>query len=113
MSLTRSEPISMPPALISYWNMWNETDLESIRRHLDQAVSTEVVWADPLHVHVGRDALEANVRTLRSDKPEYRFVIASEIDGHNQRLRYRWQMARKHRVPVSYTHLTLPTTPYV
>ncbi len=88
----------MPEALVHYWTMWNETELDAIRGHLDQAVTTDIEWTDPLHHHRGRDALEANVRTLRTDKPHYRFVIASEIDGHNNRLRYQWHMLRKHRV---------------
>lgn len=93
--------VAMPAALVHYWTMWNEPDLDRIRTHLDAAVTPEVEWADPLHHHRGRDALEANVRTLRSTKPEYRFVIASEIDAHHDRLRYRWDMLRRHRVLVS------------
>lgn len=81
-----------------YWTMWNEHDVDKVRGHLDKAVSTDVVWADPLHHHVGRDALEENVRTLRTAKPEYYFVIASELDEHHNRYRYQWHMKRKHRV---------------
>ena len=88
----------MPAALISYWTMWNESDLTAIRSHLDQAVSTDVEWVDPQHAFRGRDALEANVVELRTNKPEYRFVIASELDQHHDRIRYRWDMMRKHRV---------------
>lgn len=88
----------MPEALEHYWRMWNETDLEAIRGHLDQAVASNIAWADPLHLYLGKDSLEANVRVLRIDKPEYRFVLASEVDGHHLRYRYQWQMMRKHRV---------------
>jgi hypothetical protein len=99
MTTTKSpETAPMPPALIHYWTMWNEFDVELIRGHLDRAVTTELEWVDPLHSHVGRDALEVNVRTLRSDKPEYRFVITSEMDVHHNRIRYQWNMMRKHRV---------------
>ena len=88
----------MPAALVSYWNMWNEPNLDMIRTHLEAAVAADVEWADPLHHHHGRDALEANVRELRSNKPEYQFVIASEIEEHHNRLRYEWHMGRKNRV---------------
>lgn len=90
--------VPMPKPLVHYWTMWNEPDLLAVRGHLDQAVSTDVVWADPQHFHTGRDALESNVKTLRMAKPQYRFVIASEIDEHNSRFRYSWHMMRKHRV---------------
>lgn len=88
----------MPEALRHYWTMWNEPSLELVRGHLNQAVSEDFIFADPLHYHVGRDALEANVRTLRTDKPEYRFEIGSQFDSHNRRYRYEWHMKRKHRV---------------
>ena len=90
----------MPRSLVHYWTMWNEPDLQRVRQHLDRAVSEEVVWVDPQHAFTGRDALEANVAALRSAKPQYRFVIASAVDGHHDRLRYRWNMVRGRRVLV-------------
>lgn len=94
----RAQSLPMPDVLVHYWAMWNEPDVDRIRGHLDRAVTTEVIWVDPRHAHTGRDALEANVRSLRTDKPDYRFVIASEVDGHHDRFRYRWDMVRGHRV---------------
>ncbi len=96
--MTTTTPAPMPVALQHYWTMWNEPDLTAVRGHLDQAVTEAVEWVDPLHSFVGRDALEDNVRTLRTDKPEYRFAIASELDAHHNRVRYEWHMMRKHRV---------------
>lgn len=87
----------MPPALVAYWTAWNETDLEHVAGHLGAAVTDDVEWNDPRDSFVGRSELEAAVRRLRTDKPEYYFVIASEIDAHNNRLRYRWDMKRKNR----------------
>ncbi|MEM7273432.1 MAG: nuclear transport factor 2 family protein [Actinomycetota bacterium] len=88
----------MPPALVHYWTMWNEPDPTRIRHHLDRAVAERVVWVDPRDTFVGRDALEANVVALRTNRPGYRFVIASAVDGHHDRLRYRWDMMRGRRV---------------
>jgi len=88
----------MPDALRHYWTMWNEPDLGRLRSHLEQSVTADIVWADPLHFHTGIDALEANARELKSNKPEYYFVIASELDEHHGRFRYQWHMKRKHRV---------------
>lgn len=88
----------MPEPLVHYWSMWNEPDVDRIRTHLDRAVAEGVVWADPRDFHTGRDALEANVRALRTAKPDYRFAIGSEVDGHNRRFRYRWHMMRRHRI---------------
>lgn len=87
----------MPPPLVSYWTAWNENDLDRVCGHLDEAVTRHVEWNDPRDSFVGIDALEDAVRRLRTDKPQYRFVIASEIDCHNNRLRYRWDMVRNDR----------------
>ena len=49
------------------------------------------------HSFVGIDELEAAIRRLRTSKPDYWFVIVSEIDSHHDRLRYRWDMIRNGR----------------
>ena len=87
----------MPEALVAYWTAWNELDLEQIHPHLVAAVTDDVEWNDPRDSFVGVVALEAAVRRLRTSKPEYVFTIASEIDRHHDRLRYRWDMIRNGR----------------
>jgi hypothetical protein len=95
---TSDYDVPMPPALVGYWTAWNEADLSRLRHHLMLAVTVDVEWNDPRDSFCGIDALEANMRELRESKPEYRFRIMSEIDGHNRRLRYRWNMFRGKRV---------------
>ncbi len=87
----------MPDALVAYWTAWNETDLMRLPAHLAGSVAEDVEWNDPRDSFTGIDELERAIRSLRQSKPDYRFVIASEIDGHNNRLRYRWDMVRHHR----------------
>ena len=86
--------VAMPPALVAYWTAWNERDLDRVRGHLEIAVTADVEWNDPRDSFVGIDELEAAVRRLRGSRPEYVFTIASEIDRHHDRLRYRWDMSR-------------------
>lgn len=78
------------PAFDHYLEMWNATDLDAVRGHLDQAVTEDFIFCDPLHWHVGRDALEANVRQLRADMPDAALTIGSAIDHHHNRYRYHW-----------------------
>ena len=87
----------MPDTLVAYWTAWNEPDLERVRAHLDLAVTDHVEWNDPRDSFVGIDDLEQAIRRLRTTKPEYSFTIASEIDCHHGRLRYRWDMTRNGR----------------
>ena len=87
----------MPPALVAYWTAWNEIELDRLSDHLDDAVTESVVWNDPRDSFIGKGELELAMRRLRTSKPQYRFVIASEIDGHNDRCRYRWDMIGRGR----------------
>lgn len=89
--------IAMPDALVAYWTAWNELDIGLVRGHLERAVTPDVEWNDPRDSFVGIDELEQAVLRLRTSKPEYAFVIASEIDHHHDRLRYRWDMVRNGR----------------
>ena len=99
MRFRRAEwDVEMPGALVAYWTAWNEHDLDLVRDHLEGAVERDVVWNDPRDSFVGIDQLEAAIRRLRTSKPSYRFVIASEIDHHHDRYRYRWDMLRGDRV---------------
>lgn len=81
---------NIPPALYDYLNMWNERDPDAIRGHLDKAVSDDCLWVDPQHSHIGRDALEANVRGFRDKYGSAELTLASNVDGHNNRYRYEW-----------------------
>jgi hypothetical protein len=89
--------IAMPEALTAYWTAWNSRDLDGVRGLLDRAVTPDVVWNDPRDSFVGIDELEDAIRRLRTSKPDYEFIIASEIDHHHGRLRYRWDMGRNGR----------------
>ncbi len=85
-------------AFEKYWTMWNSRDLTAVRGLLDDAVTEDFIFCDPLHWHVGRDALEANVRKFRTDNPEADFVMASGFDTHHNRYRYDWHFTRRGRV---------------
>lgn len=98
MHFRRTEwDIPMPEPLVAYWSAWNERDLALVRGHLARAVTVDVDWTDPRDSFVGIDELESAIRRLRTSKPEYVFTIASEIDHHHDRLRYRWDMTRNGR----------------
>ncbi len=79
-----------PDVLEHYLRMWNERNADKVRDHLDRCVAEDCWWVDPLHQHVGRDALEANEREFRSTYPEADLGLGSNIDGHNDRHRYEW-----------------------
>lgn len=83
-------PADLPPSMQAYLRMWNERDPAAIRSHLDQAVTDDCLWVDPLHQHVGRDPLEAQVREFRTTYPDADLDLGSNVDSHNDRYRYEW-----------------------
>lgn len=87
----------MPESLVSYWAAWNEMEIGLVTQHLARAVTEDVEWTDPRDAFVGIAELEAAIRSLRTSKPGYRFVIASEVDHHHDRFRYRWDMISRGR----------------
>lgn len=82
----------MPEAMEHYWTMWNERDIDQVRGHLDRAVTEDFLFADPTNFHKGRDALEANVRGFRAERPDAELTMASRLDSHNRRYRYEWNL---------------------
>jgi hypothetical protein len=88
----------MPEPLVAYWTAWNELDLDLVAEHLARAVTEDVEWNDPRDSFVGITELEVAIRKLRTSKPGFRFVIASEVDHHHHRFRYRWDMISRGRI---------------
>ena len=82
--------MDLAEAMQHYLRMWNETDPDRIREHLNLAVAEGCLWVDPLNNHVGRDALEANVREFRMNFPDAELALGSNVDSHNGRHRYEW-----------------------
>ena len=56
----------MPEAMEHYWAMWNELDLDLVRGHLDQAVSDDFLFADPINFH---QAVTRSRPTCESSEP--------------------------------------------
>lgn len=88
----------MPPALVAYWTAWNSPTEDGVDELLASAVTDDVLWHDPRDAFTGRAALRAAIRALRAERPDHRFLIASEVDHHHDRYRYRWDMVRRDRV---------------
>lgn len=91
-------PSHLPESMQHYLRMWNERDPERIRGHLERAVTSECLWVDPQNDHVGRDALEENVRTFRAKFPGADLGLGSKVDGHHDRYRYEWVIRNEGQV---------------
>jgi len=90
----------IPKSLTHYLDMWNEHNIDSIRKHLDLAITDDCLWVDPQHNHIGKQALEDNVRKFRTKFPQAILAINSTIDGHNNRYRYEWIISSNGKIMI-------------
>ncbi len=90
----------IPESFEHYLSAWNERDTQRIRAHLDRSVADDVLFVDPAHTTTNVDELEAMIREARETLPEAEYRLASAIDGHNNRYRYRWEVHRPGEAPI-------------
>lgn len=82
--------MSAPRSLTEYLAAWNEREPDAIRSHLERSVTPDVVFVDPANQVTGIDAVERMIREARTEAPDAIYELASGVDGHNRRYRYRW-----------------------
>ena len=82
----------VPESFHHYLAAWNEPDLDRIRAHLDLSVRGDVLFVDPVNTTTTIDELEAMIRAAREEMPTANYALASAIDGHHGRFRYRWEV---------------------
>jgi hypothetical protein len=75
-----------------YIATWNETDPER-RRELIAATYIEAAsYVDPLTQTQGRDGIDAMIQAVQQQFPGHRFRRRGEIDAHNGRVRFAWEL---------------------
>ncbi len=84
----------VPAVLQTYFQMWNERDLDRAFELLTASVTDDVLFVDPRDFHVGRAAMERNVERFNRELPTARITFASGVDGHHNRYRYAWHIHR-------------------
>jgi hypothetical protein len=82
--------MALPAAFDQVLAAWNETDPDSIRGHLDRALSSGIVFCDPDNLTTGIDEFEAMVRSFRERIPRAECARASGVDHHHDLYRYEW-----------------------
>lgn len=84
--------MSTPASFTEYLAAWNERDPDAIRAHLERSVTSDVIFVDPVNQVTGIDAVERLIRDARAMSPDANYQLASGVDGHNRRYRYRWEV---------------------
>ena len=83
-----------------YIAMWNETDPDA-RRDLIAGSWTEAgLYVDPLQRGEGHDGIDIMVAAVQDRFPTHRFRRTSDVDAHNDVLRFNWELAEEGQVPL-------------
>ncbi len=69
---------------------WNEKDPSKVRGHLDKALASNVLFADPHYYIKGIDAFYDMVKEFHVKYPVSRCEHTSGYNVHNNRYRYNW-----------------------
>jgi len=84
-----------------YIAMWNATDTED-RRDLVAGAWTETAsYLDPLMEGRGHDGIDAMVEGIQQRFPNHRFRRTSDVDAHNDRVRFNWELAAADEPPLA------------
>lgn len=75
-----------------YIEIWNETDQTRRRELIAQTWSDSASYIDPLMHAEGRDGIDAMVNGVQSQFPGLRFRRTSNVDEHNNRVRFAWEL---------------------
>ena len=83
-----------------YIGMWNEQD-RSARRALIPSLWTEdATYLDPALNSAGHEAIDEMVGEVHARYPGHRFRRTGPVDGHNDRLRFPWELAPEGEPPL-------------
>ena len=75
-----------------YIAIWNETDDELRRDLIARTWTEDSTYLDPLMRGEGRSGINAMIRGVQAQFPGLLFRRTSEVDAHNDRVRFAWEL---------------------
>jgi SnoaL-like domain len=75
-----------------YIAIWNETDDERRRTLIARTWTEDSTYLDPLMGGEGRSGIDAMIRGVQAQFPGLLFRRTSEVDAHNDRVRFAWEL---------------------
>lgn len=83
-----------------YIDMWNEADAGKRRTLIAEVWTPDAVYLDPVLRGDGRDGIHAMVGQVHQRFPGHAFRRTSDVDAHNDRVRFGWELAPAGGPPV-------------
>jgi hypothetical protein len=76
----------------AYGEAWNEADEVKRAALLELSFAADGTYEDPQSRYEGRDALSEGIRDFLGRNPGARIEIASGVDRHHDKIRFRWRL---------------------
>ncbi len=76
-----------------YIAVWNETDADRRRSLIARTFAQDASYLDPALRGDGRDGIDSMVKAVHEKYPGHRFTRTSDVDSHNDRARFTWELA--------------------
>lgn len=76
-----------------YIAIWNETDAGRRRDLIARTWTADAHYVDPVLRGEGRAGIDTMVQGVQERFPGHRFRRTSDIDTHNDRVRFTWELA--------------------
>jgi hypothetical protein len=83
-----------------YIDMWNEVDAAKRRTLIADVWTPDAIYVDPVLRGDGRDGIHAMVAQVHERFPGHSFRRTSDVDAHNDRVRFGWELAPEGGPPV-------------
>ena len=94
-------PVKSHVALIDrYIAMSNATNADDRRHLIAGAWADSGAYVDPQMNGQGHDGIDAMVQAVQDRFPNHRFRRTSEVDAHNDRVRFGWELAAEGEAPL-------------
>lgn len=89
------------PLVESYVAMWNETDADARRALVEQVMTEEASYVDPMAEVAGTDAIVGLIAAVQAQFPGHRFELHDGPENHHDRVRFRWALRADGGQPVA------------
>ncbi|GHE88472.1 isomerase [Streptomyces longispororuber] len=79
-------------AVARYFEAWNATGAEDIRKAVEAAWTQDGTYTDPLADVAGQEAIAAVIAGAHEQFPGFEFRHTGEVDGHHGIARFTWEL---------------------
>ncbi len=84
-----------------YIASWNETDSGRRRDLVASLWADDASYVDPLMKSEGHAGIDAMIAAVQARFPGHRFRQLGEVDAHNDRIRFAWELAPDGADPIA------------